>query len=184
MRQCYTTASLSPQPLPSPARKRPHFLFLGTGIAGVGFFCVTIVFRVCWRIVANGEAAKVEFLMIAGRRADSAVLFRRRVSMMRREQERESREHRGRTAPSASSSPSTSPLPSHLSSFPHQESQPPPPAPPPLLPRLPPSVKARLQATPSRRKRGKQRGCFQVWRRGGRDGSGISSRGRRRLEAL
>ena len=46
-----------------------YFAFL-TG----GFFCIASVLRVCWRMVANGDAANDSFLMMAGRRVDSAVL--------------------------------------------------------------------------------------------------------------
>lgn len=46
-----------------------YFAFL----AG-GFFCIASVLRVCWRMVANGDAANDSFLMMAGRRVDSAVL--------------------------------------------------------------------------------------------------------------
>lgn len=38
------------------------------------------VLSVCWRIVAKGDVAKDSFLMMAGRRADSAVLRYQRVS--------------------------------------------------------------------------------------------------------
>lgn len=50
--------------------EKRHLAFFGRD----GFFCMARVLRVCWRIVANGDAANDSFLMMAGRRVDSAVL--------------------------------------------------------------------------------------------------------------